>query len=63
MVIKRRSELKMRECAHRSIQYIYIDKNEYSSLILKFYIFKYIYRVIAKEDRDMVTIDLPGFFL
>ena len=34
-----------------------------SSPTLDFYAFKYICAVIAREGRDVATVDLPGFFL
>ena len=42
---------------------MYTNKDDYSSPIPDFFAFKYLYAVFAKEGRDIVMIDLPGFFL
>lgn len=63
IVLKRKRDLKSRGVANRSYQRIYIDKNNVSSPILDFYAFKYVYAIIAKEEKDMVTVDLPRYFL
>ena len=42
---------------------MHTEKSEVSSPIPDFCAFKYICAVIAKESRDIATIDLPGFFL
>jgi len=63
MVKKRNGDIKTRGCANGSVQRIYTDKNSVSSPTPDFYAFKYVCTVIAKEGRDVATVDLPGFFL
>ena len=63
MAIKRSSELKSRGVAHDRYQRGQITKEDYSSPMPTFYTFKCMYTLIAKEGRDIATIDLPGFFL
>ena len=63
MVKKRNGDIKTRGCANGSVQRIYTDKNSVSSPTPDFYAFKYVCAVIAKEGRDIATVDLPGFFL
>ena len=62
MVLKRNGDLKSRGCANGSFQRIYTKKSKVSSPTSDFCAFKYIYAVIAKESRDVATVDLPGFF-
>jgi len=62
MVKKRNGDIKTRGCANGCVQRIYTDRNSVSSPAPDFYAFKYVYAVIAKEDRDVATVDLPGFF-
>ena len=63
MVMKRNGLLKTRGVADGSVQRLYTDKDSVSSPTPDFYSFKYICAVIAKEGRDVATVDLPGFFL
>ena len=63
MVKKRNGDIKTRGYANGSVQQIYTDKNSVSSPTPDFYAFKYVCAVIAKEGRDVATVDLPDFFL
>ena len=63
IVIKRNGELKSHECTNGSYQRVCTEKSKVSSPTLDFYTFKYICAVIAKESRNVATVDLPGFFL
>ena len=63
MVMKRNQVLKTRGVADGSVQRVYTNKEDCSSPTPDFYAFKYICAVIAKEGRDVATVDLPGFFL
>ena len=63
MVMKRNGLLKTRGVADGSVQRLYTNKDDVSSPTPDFYAFKYICAVIAKEGRDVATVDLPGFFL
>ena len=63
MVLKRNGLLKTRGCANGSVQRLYTDKADVSSPTPDFYSFKFIAAVIAREGRDVATVDLPGFFL
>ena len=40
-----------------------MDKHKVSSLISDFYALKYVCTVAAKEEKDIATISLLGFFL
>ena len=62
MVMKRNGELKSRGCTNGSYQRVHTEKSEVSSPIPDFYTFKYICAIIAKELRDVATVDLPSFF-
>ena len=61
MVLKRNGDLKSWGYANGSFQQIYTEKSEVSSPTPDFYTFKYICVVIAKESRDVATVDLPVF--
>ena len=63
MVLKRNGLLKTRGVADGSVQRLYTNKEDVSSPTPDFYAFKYICAMIAKEGRDVATVDLPGFFL
>ena len=63
MVTKRNGEINTHGCANGSYQRMHTDKHECSSPTPDFYTFKNICAIIAKESRDVATIDLPGFFL
>ena len=63
MILKQNGELKTRGVANGSYQYIYTNKDDCTSPTPDFYSFKYVCTVIAKEGRDVATVDLPGFFL
>lgn len=63
MVLKRNGLLKTRGCANGSVQRLYTNKADVSSPTPDFYAFKFIAAVIAREGRDVATVDLPGFFL
>ena len=63
MIIKRNGNIKTRGVANCSFQLVYTNKDDCSSPTPNFYAFKYIVAVIAKEERDCVTVYLPGFFL
>jgi hypothetical protein len=63
MVLKRNGLLKTRGVADGSVQRLYTSKDDVSSPTPDFYAFKYICAVIAKEARDVASVDLPGFFL
>lgn len=63
VVAKRNREIKLRGVANRSFQQLYTNREDCSLPTLGFYAFKYICGIIAKESRDVVTVDLPGFFL
>ena len=63
MVLKRNGSLKTRGVADGSVQRLYTSKDDVSSPTPDFYAFKYICAVIAKEARDVASVDLPGFFL
>ena len=62
MILKRNGMLKTRGCANGSVQRLYTSKEEVSSPTPDFYAFKFICAVIAREGRDVATVDLPGFF-
>ena len=55
--------LKSRGCANGSYQYVCTEKSKVSSPTPDFFTFKYACAIIAKESRDVATVDLPGFFL
>jgi hypothetical protein len=63
MVLKRNGLLKTRGCANGSVQRLYTNKEDVSSPTPDFYAFKFIAAVIAREGRDVASVDLPGFFL
>jgi hypothetical protein len=63
MVLKRNGSLKTRGCANGSVQRLYTNKEDVSSPTPDFYAFKFVCAVIAREARDVATVDLPGFFL
>ena len=63
MVIKRSEEIKSRGVVNRSYERLYVDKVEYTSLTSDFYVLKYACATAAKEERDVVLVDLSGFFL
>ena len=63
MVMKRSGDLKTRGVANGNKQRVYTDKDECSSPTPDFFAFKYLCALFAKEERDVATIDLPGFFL
>ena len=63
MILKRNGLLKTRGCANGSVQRLYTSKEEVSSPTPDFYSFKFVCAVIAREGRDLATVDLPGFFL
>ena len=63
MIMKRNGDLKSRGVANGSLQRLYTNKDDCLLPTPDFYAFKYIIAVIAKEDRDCATVDLPGFFL
>ena len=63
MVLKRNGVLKTRGVADGSVQRLFTNKDDESSPTPDFYAFKYICAIIAKEARDVATVDLPGFFL
>ena len=63
MVMKRNGDIKTRGCANGSFQRVYTNKDECSSPTPDFFAFKYICAIIALEERDVATVDLPGFFL
>jgi hypothetical protein len=63
MVMKRNGLLKTRGCANGSVQRLYTNKEDVSSPTPDFYAFKFIAAVIAREGRDVASVDLPGFFL
>lgn len=63
MVMKRNGDLKTRGCVNGSVQKLYMNKEDVSSPTPDFYAFKYICAVIAREGRDVASVDLPGFFL
>lgn len=64
MAIKQSGSLKTRGVENGSVQRIYTDKNECLSPTSDFYSFKYVVTIIvAKEERDCATVDLPSFFL
>ena len=63
MIMKRNGDIKTRGVANGSLQRVYTNKDECSSPTPDFYAFKYIIAMIAKENRDCATVDLPGFFL
>ena len=63
MVLKRNGSLKTRGCANGSVQRLYTNKEDVSSPTPDFYAFKFVCAVIAREGRDVATVDLPGFFL
>lgn len=63
MIIKRNGLLKTRGVADGSVQRLYTNKDDVSSPTPDFYSFKYICAIIAKECRDVATVDLPGFSL
>ena len=61
MILKRNGLLKTRGCANGSVQRLYTSKEEVSSPTPDFYAFKFVCAVIAREGRDVATVDLPGF--
>ena len=63
MILRRNGILKTRGCANGSVQILYTRKEEILSPTPDFYAFKFICTVIAREGRDVTTVDLPGFFL
>jgi hypothetical protein len=63
MVLKRNGLLKTRGCANGSVQRLYTNKEDVSSPTPDFYAFKFVCAVIAREGRDVASVDLPGFFL
>lgn len=63
MVLKRHGDIKLRGVANGKFQRPHNKKSKFSSPTLDFYAFKYICAMIAREERDVATVDLPGFFL
>ena len=63
IVAKRNRIIKSRSVAHSRYQHIYMSREKCSSRTPDFYAFKFIYEVIAKEERDIGSADLPEFFL
>ena len=63
IMAKRNGIIKSRGIAHSRYQHSYMSKEKYSSLTPDFYAFKFVCMVIAKEERDAVSADLPEFFL
>ena len=63
MVIKRNSDLKSKGVSDGSHQKLCTDKADCTSPTPDFCSIKCACHVAAKEDRDVGTADLPGFFL
>jgi hypothetical protein len=63
MVLKRNGDLKTRGVANGSVQRLYTNKEDVSSPTPDYLAFKYLCAVSAMEERNVATIDLPGFFL
>ena len=63
MVLKRNGLLRIRSCEKGSVQQLYTSKEEMSSPTPDFYSFKFMWDVVAREGCDVVTVDLPCFFL
>ena len=59
----RNGSLKTRGCANGSVQRLYTNEEDVSSPTPDFYAFKFVCAVIAREQRDVASVDLPGFFL
>lgn len=62
MVLKRNGDLKTRGVANGSVQRLYTNKEDVSSPTPDYYAFKYLCAVSAMEERNVATVDLPGFF-
>ena len=63
MIMKRNGDIKTRGVANGIFQRVYTDKDTCSSPTPDFYAVKYMVSTIAREGRDCVTVDLPGFSL
>ena len=63
MVLKRSGKIKSRGAVNGSYERLHTDKTECTSPTPEFYSLKHVCETAAKEDRDVSTIDLPGFFL
>ena len=63
MVMKRNDDVKERGVANGSIQILCTDKSECASPNPDLCSLKNVCAVAAKEERDVETVDLPGFFL
>ena len=63
MVFKKSDEIKSRRVVNGSYEMLCTDKTECASFTPDFYALKHVCATVAKEDRDVATIDLPGFFL
>ena len=62
MIMKRNRLIKSRGVVNGKVQKLHSD-DEFLSPVLDFYAVKYICALAAKEERDVATVDLPGFFL
>ena len=63
MIMKRNGLLRTRGVADGSVERIFTSKEDVSLPTPDFYAFKYICALIAKESRDVATLNFPGFFL
>ena len=63
IAMKRSGDLKSRECSNGSYQKICTGKSECSSPTSDFCSLKYECGIITKEARDVVAVDILGFFL
>ena len=63
IVLKRSGEIKSRGVVNGSYERLCTDKIDCTSPTPDFYALKHVCATDEKEDRDVATIDLPGFFL
>ena len=62
MVIKM-NDIKSRGVANGSLQRLHTEKSECASPNLDVYSLKHVCAVASKEEIDVETVNLPGFFL
>ena len=63
MVLKRSGEIKSRGVVNGSYERVHTDNVECASPTPDFYALKHVCATAAKEERDVASVDLPGFFL
>ena len=62
IIMKRNGLIKSRGVVNGKVKKLH-SNDEFSSPMPDFYAVKYACAVVGKEERDVATVDLPGFFL